>query len=143
MVTGIEPLFSFSEQPQPPSCHWSTAQGCSDTGGRARADSSPLSFAVSPALASQRSRRIPLVRAAVFRLLMAARQGQGPSVCWKYCSSCVLQSVSHADRTVSISYRNHAISLLKHVQPALLPSNLCFPLLSSQVGVEISGLVLR
>lgn len=28
----------------------------------------------------------------------------GPSVGFKYCSSCVLQSVSHADRTVSMSH---------------------------------------
>ena len=28
---------------------------------------------------------------------------RGPSVSFKYCSSCVLQSVSHADRTVSMS----------------------------------------
>lgn len=47
---------------------------------------------------------MPLVRGAVSGLLAAAGQGRRPLVSFKYCSSCVLQSVSHADRTVSMSH---------------------------------------
>lgn len=47
---------------------------------------------------------MPLVRGAVSGFLAAAGQGRRPLVSFKYCSSCVLQSVSHADRTVSMSH---------------------------------------
>ncbi|EOA94363.1 hypothetical protein Anapl_08268 [Anas platyrhynchos] len=47
----------------------------------------------------------------------------GPSVCCKYCSSCVLQSVSHASRTVGVrtcvEFSGLALSPYKHCVPAL------------------------
>lgn len=44
------------------------------------------------------------LRARPWCVVLSLGQGWRPLICLKYCSSCVLQSVSHADRRVSISH---------------------------------------
>lgn len=64
----------------------------------------PSHFLLLQLLPPKGAESMPLVRGAVSGLLAAAGQGRRPLVSFKYCSSCVLQSVSHADRTVSMSH---------------------------------------
>lgn len=73
---------------------------------------------------------MPLVCGAVSGLLAAAGQGRRP-LRFKNCSSCVLQSVSHADRTESMSHREIMPLAYRNMYSQPCSPPLCSPLLSS------------
>lgn len=98
-------MVSSAVLPQLPSCSWSTGMGMHL---RMRTREGGVSF---PLVFCQSSSCLPeALRGCPWGMLLSLGSWQqrgrdrGPSISFKYCSSCVLQSVSHADRTVSMSH---------------------------------------
>lgn len=103
---GVKPLSFLGEQrraaPDFPLAAGGRAWGCVYTHERARVESPSL--CQSSSCLPEEVRGCP--RCVLLSLGSRQQWGRdgGPSVSFKYCSSCVLQSVSHADRTVSMSH---------------------------------------
>lgn len=98
-------MVSSAVLPQLPSCSWSTGVGMHlHTQMREGGVSFPLVFCQSSSCLPEELRGCPwCMLLSLGSWQQRGREG-GPSVSFKYCSSCVLQSVSHADRTVSMSH---------------------------------------